>query len=102
MHVLVEITLTNYIVMEQTHITAPEKSNNLAARSLQNHFFTNVGLHDAYVLMRYKTECCCSSSTIRKISWRNRTKTIAEEFLTGAKFIPWRQILPTKRVNFLN
>ena len=31
-----------------------EKSNNLAARSLQNQFVTN--LHEVYALMRYKIE----------------------------------------------
>ena len=39
--------------MQQRH-DAPEKSNNLAARSLQNRFVSN--LHEAYALMRYKIE----------------------------------------------
>ena len=41
--------------MQQKH-TAPEKSNNLAVRYLQNQFVTN--LHEAYALMRYKIEYC--------------------------------------------
>ena len=39
--------------------TAPEKSNNLEATSLQNQFVTN--LHEAYALMRYKIEFCVCS-----------------------------------------
>ena len=42
-----------YVAESQKH-TAPKKLNDLAARSLQNQFVTNS--HEAYVLMRYKTE----------------------------------------------